>query len=156
MASLKKFRLKILKITKLGQADGQPETVPPAMAVASVKAYGCCLKHFGVPEGAGQNKINVLNSSARRCSGQYLLQFMHLICLYKSHFFLPMANAVIIIEECRGFFETIKAHGVVQPSNLTRWTTAGRRAMLIQLGLRLLLANVWPRDREMDKMGQTT
>lgn len=63
-------------------------------------------------------------------------------------------NAVIVISEESGFglctadFETITAQGVFQPSNLTSWTTQGRkkvviRAMLIQLDKRLLLANVW-------------
>ena len=72
-------------------------------------------------------------------------------------------NAVIITgEKSRSFrlkavdFETIKAHGVFEPSN---WTARGRkrvriRAMiLIHLGLRLLLANVWSQGKEMDKIG---
>lgn len=72
-------------------------------------------------------------------------------------------NAVIITgEKSRSFrlkavdFETIKAHGVFEPSN---WTARGRKrvriraTILIHLGLRLLLANVWSQGKEMDKIG---
>ena len=56
-------------------------------------------------------------------------------------------------------FETIVAKGFFWPLNQTACTPQGRkrvgiRAMLIQLDLRLLLANVWSQEKEMEKMGQ--
>ena len=96
---------------------------------------------------------------------QWLLQIMRHFCFLTVIFFSTITetltasikNTVIIVREENFGSETITAHGVLWPADPTCWTALRRksriRAMLIQLGLRLLLANLLLQDKEINTMG---